>query len=92
MQIIIDGYNFCLSRLEEQRLVSLLQGSVESDDSSESGDDEENGDKAQVDNFSELDSKLERVGLEVLQPDMSSDNLVIKPGKAKSGAEKAVNL
>ena len=45
MQIIKDGYNFCLSRLEEQRLVSLLQGSVESDDSSESGDDEENGTK-----------------------------------------------
>ena len=73
-------------------LVSLLQGSVESDDSSESDGDGEEEDKAQVDNFSELDSKLERVGLEVLQPDMSSDNLVIKPGKAKSGAEKAVNL
>ena len=58
MQIIKDGYNFCLSRLEEQRLVSLLQGSVESDDSCESGGDGEEGDKAQVDNFSELDSKL----------------------------------
>ena len=94
MQIIKDGYNFCLSRLEEQRLVSLLQGSVESDDSCESGGDGEEGDKAQVDNFSELDSKLEGVGLEVLQPDMSSENVVIKPGKANSGldAEKAVNL
>ena len=48
----------------------------------------------QVDNFSELDSKLEGVGLEVLQPDMSSENVVIKPGKANSGldAEKAINL
>ena len=93
MQIIKDGYNFCLNRLEEQRLVSLLQGSVESDDSSESGGDGEEEDKAQVDNFSELDSKLERVALDV-QPDMSSDNLVMKPGKANSGldAEKAVNL
>ena len=89
--MIKDGYNFCLNRLEEQRLVSLLQGSVESDDSSESDGDGEEEDKAQVDNFSELDSKLERVVLDV-QPDMSSDNLVIKPGKAKSGAEKAVNL
>ena len=84
---IIDGYNFCLSRLEEQRLVALLQGSLESDDSSESGGDEEKGEQAQVDNFSELDSKLERVGLEVLQPDMSSDNLVIKAGKANSGLD-----
>ena len=74
---IIDGYNFCLSRLEEQRLVSLLQGSVESDDSSESGGDGEEGDKAQV----------KGVGLEVLQPDMSSDNLFIKPGKANSGLD-----
>ncbi|CAH3186329.1 unnamed protein product, partial [Porites lobata] len=71
----------------------LKEGSVESDDSSESGGDGEEGDKAQVDNFSELDSKLERVALDV-QPDMSSDNLVMKPGKANSGldAEKAVNL
>ena len=47
-----------------------------------------------MDNFSELDSKLEGVGLEVLQPDMSSNNVVIKPGKANSGldAENAVNL
>ena len=82
-----------MNRREEQRLVSLLQGSVESDDSSESGGDGEEGDKAQVDNFSELDSKLERVALDV-QPDMSSDSLVMKPGKANSGldAEKAVNL
>lgn len=87
MQIIRDGYNFCLSRLEEQRLVSLLQGSLESDDSSESGGGEEKGEQAQVDAFSELDSELERVGLEVLQPDMSPDNLVIKPGKANSGLD-----
>ena len=53
--MIKDGYNFCLNRLEEQRLVSLLQGSVESDDSSESDGDGEEEDKAQVDNFSELD-------------------------------------
>ncbi|CAH3186336.1 unnamed protein product, partial [Porites lobata] len=78
----------------EVDLLKEVQGrSVESDDSSESGGDGEEGDKAQVDNFSELDSKLERVALDV-QPDMSSDNLVMKPGKANSGldAEKAVNL
>ena len=33
VQIIEDGNNFYLSCLEEQRLVALLQGSVESDDS-----------------------------------------------------------
>ena len=31
---------------------------------------------------SQLDSKLERVGLEDLKPDMSSDYLVITQGKA----------
>ena len=36
---------------------------------------------------SQLDSKLEGVGLEDLQPDMSSDNLVIKPGKPNSGID-----
>ena len=36
VQIIKDGNNFCLSCLEEHRLVALLQGSVESDDSSAS--------------------------------------------------------
>ncbi|CAH3149601.1 unnamed protein product, partial [Porites evermanni] len=38
---------------EEQRLVALLQGSVESDDSRASGGDEEEGEQAQADNFSE---------------------------------------
>ena len=52
VQTIKDGNNFCLSCLEEQRLVALLQGSVESDDSSASGGDEEEGEKAQAD-FSE---------------------------------------
>ena len=53
VQIIKDGNNFCLSCLEEQRLVALLQGSVESDDSPASGGDEGEGEQAQVDNFSE---------------------------------------
>ena len=53
VQIIKDGNNFCLSCLEEQRLVALLQGSIESDDSPASGGDEEEGEQAQVDNFSE---------------------------------------
>ena len=53
VQIIKDGNNFCLSCLEEQRLVALLQGSVESDDSPASGGDEEEGEQAQADNFSE---------------------------------------
>ena len=42
-QIIKDRNNFCLSCLQEQRLVALLQGSVESDDSPASGGDEEEG-------------------------------------------------
>ena len=53
VEIIKDGNNFCLSHHEEQRLVALLQGSVESDDSSESSGDEEEGEQGQVDNFSE---------------------------------------
>ena len=52
-QRIKDGNNFCLNCLEEQRLVSLLQGSVESDDSPASGCDEEEGVQAQAHNFSE---------------------------------------
>ena len=43
VEIIKDGNNFCLSHHEEQRLVALLQGSVESDDSSESSGDEARG-------------------------------------------------
>ena len=54
VQIIKDGNNFCLSCLEEQRLVALLQGSVESDDSPASGGDEEEGEQAKADNFSEV--------------------------------------
>ena len=50
VQIIKDGKNFCLSCLEEQRLVALLQGSIELDDSPASGGDEEEGAQAQVDN------------------------------------------
>ena len=53
VQIIKDGNNFCLSCLEEQRLVALLQGSVESDDSHASAGKEEEGEEAQADNFSE---------------------------------------
>ena len=52
VQIIKDGNNFCLGCLEEQRLVALLQGSVESDDSPASGGDKEEGELAQADNFS----------------------------------------
>ena len=54
VQITKDGNNFCLSCLEEKRLVALLQGSVESDDSFASGGDEEEGVQAQADNFSEV--------------------------------------
>ena len=43
VQIMKDGNNFCLSCLEEQHLVALLQGSVESDDSHALGGDEEEG-------------------------------------------------
>ena len=43
-----DGNNFCLSCLEEQRLVAF-----ESDDSPASGGEEEQGEQAQADNFSE---------------------------------------
>ena len=43
----------CLSGLEEQRLVALLQGSIETDDSPASGSDEEEGEEAQTDNFTE---------------------------------------
>ena len=46
VQIIKDGNNFCLSCLEEQRLVALPQGSVESDDSPASGGDDEEGKQA----------------------------------------------
>ena len=73
VQIIKDGNNFCLSCHEEQRLVALLQGSVESDDSPASGGDEEEGEQAQADNFSEpirFEAGRSRSG-----KDMSSDNL-----------------
>ena len=53
VQRIKDGNDFCLSCLEEQRLVVLLQGSIETDDSPASGGDEEEGEQAQTDNFSE---------------------------------------
>ena len=49
----MHGNNFCLSCLEEQRLVAFLQGSVRSDDSPASGGDDEEGEQAQADNFSE---------------------------------------
>ena len=77
VQIIKDGNNFCLSCLEEQRLVALLQGSVESDASPASGgDEEEPGSKLRRTTFqSQLDLKLEGVGLEDLQLDKSSDKL-----------------
>ena len=66
-----------MSCLEEQRLVALLQGSVESDDSPASGgDEEEPGSKFRRTTFqSQLDLKLEGVGLEDLQPGMSTVNL-----------------
>ena len=53
VQLIKDGNNFCLSCLEEQRLVALLQGSIESDDSPASGGDEEEGEQAQANKVSE---------------------------------------
>ena len=48
-----DRNNFCLSCLEEQRLVALLQGSVESEDSPAPGGDEDEREQAQADNVSE---------------------------------------
>ena len=74
---IKDGNNFCLSCLEEQRLVALLQGSVESDDSPASGGQEEEGEQAPADNFSEpitFEAGKSRSGRPI-QQDMSSDNL-----------------
>ena len=50
---IKDGNNFCLRCLEEQRLVALLQGSVESGNSPASGSDDEEIEQAQADNVSE---------------------------------------
>ena len=66
-----------MSCLEEQRLVALLQGSIETDDSPASGgDEEEPGSKLRRTTFqSQLYLKLEGTSLENLQPDMSSDNL-----------------
>ena len=67
-----------MSCLEEQRIaLILLQGSVESNESPASGGDEEKGEQAKVDSFSGpiIHLKLEGVGLEDLQPDMSADNL-----------------
>ena len=62
-----DGNYFCLSCLEEQRLVALPQGSVESDDSPASGGDEGEGSKLRRTTFqSQLDLKLEGVGQEDL--------------------------
>ena len=73
VQITKDGNNFCLSCNEEQRLVALLQGSVESDDSPASGGDEEEGEQVQADNFSEpIRFEAGRSGS---GKDMSSDNL-----------------
>ena len=75
-QIRKDGNNFCLSCLEQQRIVALLHGSLESDDSPASGGDEEEWEQAQADNVSEpIRFEAGRVSLEDLQPDMSSDNL-----------------
>ena len=53
VQIIKDGNNFCLSCFEQQRLVALFQGSVESEDSPASGGGEEEGEQAQADNVYE---------------------------------------
>ena len=67
-----DGNNFCLSCLEEQHLVALLQGSVESGQVVT----KRKGSKLRRTTFqSQLDLKLEGVGLEDLQPAVSSDNL-----------------
>ena len=71
VQIIKDGNNFCLSCLEEQRLVALLQ------DSPASGGQEEEGEQAPADNFSEpitFEAGKSRSGRPI-QQDMSSDNL-----------------
>ena len=85
VQIMKDGNNFCLSCLEEQRLVALLQGSVESDDSPASGGDEEEGEQAQADNFSEpirFEAGRSRSGTPTTRYVHYQSTMVIKPGKA----------
>ena len=91
VQIIKDGNNFCLSCREEQRLVALLQGSVESDDSPASGGDEEEGEQAQAHNFSEPirfeagRSRSERFTTRYV---LRQSTMVIKPGKAINGLDR----
>ena len=85
-----------MSRLEEQRLVSLLQGSVESDDSPASGGDEEEGEQAQADNFSEpsrFEAGRSRSGRPTTRYVLRQSAMVIKPGKAINGldAKKLLN-
>ena len=90
VQIIKDGNNFCLSCLEEQRLVALLQGSVESDDSPASGGDEEEGEQAQADNFSEpirFEAGRSRSGRPTTRYVLRQSAMVIKPGKAINGLD-----
>ena len=95
-QIIKDGNNFYLSCLGEQRVVALLQGSVESDDSPASGGDEEDGEQAQADNISEpirLEAGRSRSGRPKTRYVLWQSTMVIKPGKAINGldTEKPLN-
>ena len=90
VQITKDGNNFCLSCNEEQRLVALLQGSVESDDSPASGGDEEEGEQAQADNFSEpirFEAGRSRSGRPTARYVLRQSAMVIKPGKAINGLD-----
>ena len=90
VQIIKDGNNFCLSCIEEQRLVALLQGSVESDDSPASGGDEEEGEQAQANNFSEsirFEAGRSRSGRPTTRYVLRQSTMVIKPGKAINGLD-----
>ena len=91
VQIIKDGNNFCLSCLEQQRLVALLQGSVESDDSPASGGDEEEWEQGQADNFSEpirFEAGRSRSGRPTTtRYVLRQSTMVIKPGKAINGLD-----
>ena len=79
VQIIKDGNNFCLSCLEEQRLVALLQ------DSPASGGQEEEGEQAPADNFSEpitFEAGRSRSGRPTTRYVHCQSTMVIKAGKA----------
>ena len=90
VQLIKDGNNFCLSCLEDQRLVALLQGSIESGDSPASGGDEEEGEQAQADNVSEpirFEAGRSWSGRPATSYVLWQSTMVIRPGKAINGLD-----